>query len=193
MSDVLTGNLEVGKTKSGWKPYLEVPVAKDKTQRLNVQKGWLSTELAALLDEAPEQLRNKAVEYRLIDGKPQQVWEPGKVWDRAPTGSRTNPKTSSAERPETSRQAANYFENPYNFVPAPPRDTSHPDLGDAPPVGHHRWHANHWSGRIKVELTTATPLLIPDLGRPLDAENGGHKVYGARVDESGLPYLPPPA
>ena len=80
------------------------------------------------------------------------------------------------------------FENPYNFVPAPPRLREHPTLGDALPAGHHRYLPDRWSGRIRVELTTVTPLLIPDQPT-LDAN--GHKTFGVRTDENGAPYLPP--
>lgn len=80
------------------------------------------------------------------------------------------------------------FENPYNFVPAPPRSREHPTLGDALPAGHHRYLPGLWSGRISVELTTVTPLLIPD--QPTVDANG-HKTFGVRTDEDGAPYLPP--
>lgn len=80
------------------------------------------------------------------------------------------------------------FENPYNFVPALPRDTGHPTLGDAAPAGHHRYHADRWSGRLSLTLTTVTPLLIPDQARE---ERSGHKIFGMRTDADGAPYLPP--
>ncbi len=80
------------------------------------------------------------------------------------------------------------FENPYNFVPAPPRCREHPTLGDALPAGHHRYLPGLWSGRISVELTTVTPLLIPDQ-QTVDAN--GHKTFGVRTDGNGAPYLPP--
>lgn len=84
------------------------------------------------------------------------------------------------------------FENPYNFIPAPPRDRDHPSLGDRPPSGHHRYQPGLWSGRIGLELTTVTPLLIPDLGRPYDPQRPEeHKIFGLRVDEQGVPVLPP--
>lgn len=80
------------------------------------------------------------------------------------------------------------FENPYNFVPAPPRDTTHPTLGDAEPAGHHRYQEKLWSGRISVQLTTVTPLLIPD--QPRIAANG-HQTFAIRTDEKDAPSLPP--
>ncbi len=79
------------------------------------------------------------------------------------------------------------FENPYNFVPAPPRDTSAAEFGDHKPTGHHRYHAGLWSGKINVKLTTVTPLLIPDQG----TTKNGHKIFGIRKNVNGEPYLPP--
>lgn len=79
------------------------------------------------------------------------------------------------------------FENPYNFVPAPPRNTAHAELGDHAPAGHHRYHPDHVSGTIDIELQTVTPLLIPDEGQ----EQNGHKTFGLRLDARGAPHLPP--
>lgn len=80
------------------------------------------------------------------------------------------------------------FENPYNFVPAPPRDAGDRDLGDSiGELGHHAFLPGRISGRLRVKLSTVTPLLIPDKG----CEENGHKRYGLRVDEHGAPVLPP--
>jgi CRISPR-associated protein (TIGR03986 family) len=95
---------------------------------------------------------------------------------------------AKASAPPASLHFPEKFENPYNFVPAPPRVTGHPTLGDAQPAGHHRYQAPLWSGRISVQLTTVTPLLIP--GQPQVAENG-HQTFGIRSDEAGAPSLPP--
>lgn len=81
----------------------------------------------------------------------------------------------------------NTFENPYNFVPAPPRRTDHAELGDHAPAGHHRYHPDLVSGTIDIEIETVTPLLIPDEGR----EQNGHKTFGIRLDARGAPILPP--
>jgi CRISPR-associated protein (TIGR03986 family) len=56
------------------------------------------------------------------------------------------------------------FHNPYNFIPALPRGDGGllmpPGLRDGEPVGHHRWHEDHYSGRISVTITVRTPLLL---------------------------------
>lgn len=79
------------------------------------------------------------------------------------------------------------FENPYNFVPAPPRNTTHPELGDHGPVGHHRYHPGFVSGTVDIEIETITPLLIPDEGQE-DANR--HRRFGLRLDHEGAPVLP---
>jgi CRISPR-associated protein (TIGR03986 family) len=93
----------------------------------------------------------------------------------------------------------NYFHNPYNFVPAlsrdhlPKFDPAEPkrELGDAPPIGHGRYHKDYWSGRIAVKLTTVTPLLIPDASLEETDSNTDHKTYPVRRGADGKPYLPP--
>jgi CRISPR-associated protein (TIGR03986 family) len=82
------------------------------------------------------------------------------------------------------------FHNPYNFVPALPRDSVQGELGDREPVGHHAYLDNYWSGTIVVNLTTKTPLLIPDALNPKDENEKGHKTYDLRMLDD-LPYLPP--
>jgi len=79
------------------------------------------------------------------------------------------------------------FHNPYNFVPALPRDFVSGCLGDGEPVGHHAYLEDRWSGTISVKLITKTPLLIPDAST---AENeDGHKTYDLRMlgDQPDLP------
>lgn len=88
------------------------------------------------------------------------------------------------------RQMNSYFHNPYNFIPALPRNIDHPDLGDHTPASHDRYHSELWSGRIKVKLTTHTPLLIPDASKATENKDSKHKTYPTRVDAHGDPYLP---
>jgi len=86
------------------------------------------------------------------------------------------------------------FHNPYNFVPALPRNTEsvqNSELGDHSPCSHGFYHNERWSGRIFVTLTTATPLLIPDAANASEVEGtNGHKCYPLRL-ANGKPYLPP--
>ncbi len=91
------------------------------------------------------------------------------------------------------------FHNPYNFLPAPPRNTNHPELGDHEPAGHHRHHAGLVSGVIRVRMTLKTPLLLPDASKsheykednPALGIKKGHKRFPVRVDADDKPLMPP--
>ncbi len=90
------------------------------------------------------------------------------------------------------------FHNPYNFVPAPPRKPDHAELGDHAPAGHHRYLEDRYSGRLTVELTTETPLLLPDTARLQEEKDGtaaGHKTFPVLCDPRcpQKPYLSPTA
>jgi RAMP superfamily len=109
-----------------------------------------------------------------------------------------NPDRSRAARPHRrnrSRRPLSDFVNPYNFLPAVPRDKVPPDseFRDRAPVGHDHLRADHFTGTIRVTLTTVTPLLIPDAAQA--SENGdGHKTFPVRLGSDGkTPYLAPTA
>jgi CRISPR-associated protein (TIGR03986 family) len=82
------------------------------------------------------------------------------------------------------------FHNPYNFVPALPRDESKTDFDDAVPKGHATYLQSHWSGTIAVNLSVKTPLLIHDASAA-QVEDNGHKIIPMRLDPHGFPYLAP--
>ena len=82
------------------------------------------------------------------------------------------------------------FHNPYNFIPSPPRNTDHSELGDREPAGHGSYRKDHWSGRIAVQVRTVTPLLIPDASREQEDCNQ-HKIQPIREGPEGTPILPP--
>lgn len=86
------------------------------------------------------------------------------------------------------------FHNPYNFIPAPPRNPEDPELGDCKPSGHDRYQPDLWTGHIAVRLVTQTPLLIPDAGKFRlleDDRKRDHKIFPIRLDSQNRPYLPP--
>ncbi|WP_448604650.1 TIGR03986 family type III CRISPR-associated RAMP protein [Thermoleptolyngbya sp.] len=83
-----------------------------------------------------------------------------------------------------------FFHNPYNFVPAVPRQDVKGELSDRPPRGHSQYLDDLWSGRIHVKLATATPLLIPDASQAEKWQYSEHKTYPLRLVK-GMPYLPP--
>ena len=97
--------------------------------------------------------------------------------------------TPAAYRRTENKDVQRNFHNPYNFVPAIPPKKDGP-LGQKKPVGHHKYHAEHWNGRIDIEIETVTPLLIPDAANERELDNG-HKIFPVRVDADGRPLLAP--
>jgi CRISPR-associated protein (TIGR03986 family) len=80
------------------------------------------------------------------------------------------------------------FHNPYNFVPAVPRQNETlGELGDHEPSGHDRFHAELLSGKLCVKMTVETPLLLPDTAKVEVQETDsnyakkGHKTFPVRV------------
>jgi CRISPR-associated protein (TIGR03986 family) len=82
------------------------------------------------------------------------------------------------------------FLNPYTFIPAFPRTDLPEPLRDGPPPSRDRLHADRWSGRIEVTLTTETPLLLPDTARARQTADGAadHQVFPVRLRD-GRPHL----
>lgn len=154
----------------------------------------LLTAIAAVIEEGR---RSWEVEFDLNDQQIFRLRERGQNWDREEVTvvniipERVRPKdTPKTVNPQN-------FHNPYNFVPALPRnklpkfnpDEPKRELGDAPPIGHGRYFEHYWSGRISVKLTTVTPLLIPDAAEMTEDHNG-HRTYPMRLGADGKPYLP---
>lgn len=137
-----------------------------------------------------EKLASWDVEFELDDTQILRLREQGQAWDREET--QVVEMIPDRVRPEDNPKTVNaqFFHNPYNFVPALPRDRVTGELGDRKPVGHGRYLPDYWSGRIAVKLTTVTPLLIPDASKMTTAQND-HKTYPVRLGADGKPYLPP--
>ncbi|MGH3935358.1 MAG: TIGR03986 family type III CRISPR-associated RAMP protein [Pseudonocardiaceae bacterium] len=72
------------------------------------------------------------------------------------------------------------FFNPYAFVPPWPRRGEVPALRDMPPERLGRLHEGRWSGRLRLRITTATPILITEQSRDAQglAERGTRTVAG---------------
>ena len=79
---------------------------------------------------------------------------------------RASPRHQQQENIARRKGGQAAFHNPYNFVPAPPRQTNHSELGDHEPAGHHVYHADRFSGVIRVRMTLVTPMLLPDASHP---------------------------
>ncbi len=145
------------------------------------------------------------VTFELVGGQPQNiristlpVQSSKSPRDERPHGSSRPRPQNQPLRPETMRRRGD-FHNPYNFIPAIPRDAVIGDLGDDEPVGHHTYHPNRFSGVIRVRMTAHTPLLLPDAARMVEYDQDQpalgikreHKSYPVRVDVEGKPYIPP--
>lgn len=104
-------------------------------------------------------------------------------------GPRPIAQAGGGGRPAARREPGD-FHNPYNFVPALPRDGVRGELGDRKPTGGQAYHPNRISGVIRVRLTAKTPLLLPDAARAVDVGKD-HKSFPVRVDDAGNPYIPP--
>lgn len=135
--------------------------AKGKEVSFNIKETELSAPILEKKKKTIAQLNGLEVEFEEVGGQAKQVREKGKTFGNSSSGD---------------------FHNPYNFVPAPPRNTEEiqkSELGDRTPVGHSSYLDNYWSGKISVTLTTVTPLLIPDAA---NATGDEHKTYPIRFD-----------
>ncbi|MEM1369690.1 MAG: RAMP superfamily CRISPR-associated protein, partial [Cyanobacteria bacterium P01_H01_bin.15] len=123
------------------------------------------------------------IEFEVVDDRVLKLRELGQPWDRA-EAQETNRSTGGPQsRPDET------FHNPYNFVPALPREQITGELGDGHPVGHGRYHLERWTGRIGVQLKVMTPLLIPDAAEMSEDMATNHKTFPVRVGSDGKPYL----
>jgi len=107
-----------------------------------------------------------------------------------PERTTARPEPRDARPPAGTPTGGDRFINPYNFVPVPPRPSAGPlaDAGAGAPGGHDRYLPEAWSGRLEVELTTVTPLLLVDGARASGAE-GEHRRDPVRLDGQGRPLL----
>jgi CRISPR-associated protein (TIGR03986 family) len=178
----------------GKKKTLQVTFTNKNGKPVSMQATDLSASLTQLKESKLNELDGLEVELEEVQGQPKQIRKPGEKWEMAtPRADRhqTRPGPNQGQNRREAPTRPGDFHNPYNFIPAPPRPTDHGDLGDHHPVGHGVYHADRWSGRIAVKLTTITPLLIPDAANAISDERTDHKTYPLRVDAAGNPYLPP--
>lgn len=190
---------------------------KGKAVEMAVPDAELSGPLASLKTDpgAIGQLDGREVELDEAAGQPKKIRELGQPWSRPvapsplptpqrPGGGDRDPKhrkQPTPQRPDrlSSPAPAADFHNPYNFIPAIPRDRVTGELGDLPPAGHERYQEGRFSGVISVRLTTQSPLLLPDAAAtveydgedPAQGISKGHKSFPVRIDADGRPYLAP--
>lgn len=98
--------------------------------------------------------------------------------DKRAEQARSQQSTAVIRERKTHRPPA--FHNPYNFIPAPPRDTASAGLGDCKPISHSSYDQQSWSGQLKLQLITQTPLLIPDAAKAIMVNRQGHQSFPLR-------------
>jgi len=148
----------------------------------------------------------KDVEFDLVGGQPKKVRDVGGTFvpprDAPAAAGRGGQRDRGRSRPhrragqaqaggrqvETPAPVLPCFHNPYNFVAAPPRNTTDPDLGDHPSIDQDHFDAECYTGRIQVRMTARTPLLVPDTDNVREAN--GHKSYSLRCGVDGKPLIP---
>ncbi len=185
--------------RKGKPPRVQVRIG---TAMFNPARGEISQ---SVLDRLTE-LAGSEVEFERVGGQPKKIREvngsfvqpqrdtSGGRGDRVRSsrGGRSQPRRAQDRRERKDRDMGRRrpdFHNPYNFVPAPPRNTSDPDLGDQCPVDQDAFLADRFSGSIRVRMTSKTPLLVPDTERAQQSANG-HKTFPLRVDADGKPLIP---
>ncbi len=162
-------------------------------------------------DQLAASLQNRTedeieVDLEVVSGKPVRIRPVGEPFAASPPP----PPVRSSQQPRGSQQRGQQgsvpqgqrqpqqrlaavrgaFHNPYNFVPAPPRKTDHPELRDHDPIGHQVLHPDRFTGVIRVKMTVKTPLLVPDSANVVDCPND-HKSFPVRINAEGRPYIPP--
>ncbi|HEY9869026.1 MAG TPA: TIGR03986 family CRISPR-associated RAMP protein [Candidatus Obscuribacterales bacterium] len=170
------GELVVQATGKGKPPRVQIRVGKSV---FTPAQGEISQ---TVLDRLKE-LAGKEVEFERVGGQPKKVREVGGTF----VDSRPTPQ-AAADQHQPSQPSPD-FHNPYNFVPAPPRNTSDPDLGDHAPPHQDCFDAGRYSGTIRVVMTAITPLLVPDTEKVQESPDG-HKTYHLRLDSQGRPSIP---
>ncbi len=182
---------------------IEVTTKKGGTAKLSPRHGEISQ---SVLDRLAD-LAGKEVEFERVEGLPKEVREVGGrfISPQQQDGSadrgrpHRNHRGSGGQRSRRQQhqdrvgreppQGRPDFHNPYNFVPAPPRNIGDPDLGDHPPVCQDAFLPDRYSGFIRVKMIAKTPLLVPDTERAEEDENG-HKTFPLRVGADGKPLIP---
>ncbi len=185
MKQLSRGRLRVKKRKT--KADMVLIVVENKT--LSPSQKELSANLKA--DDGCE------VEFELVKGQPTKVRPAGQPFE-PPDGARQSQRRGAPEGRSRRRAEAESpskvpvqgdFRNPYNFIPAPPRNPTDASLGDVQPVDQDRFLPERYTGVIRVRMTANTPLLLPD-PEGVSENQDGHKTYPLRVDSKGLPAVP---
>ncbi|RAL20665.1 TIGR03986 family CRISPR-associated RAMP protein [Lujinxingia litoralis] len=176
---------------------IEFVSKKGKTVLANAAQDQLSHTLRTRLNE----LDGQEVEFERVGGQPKRIREVGGAFVTAYAsgdsngGGRGKPRRSTRSQRHSGSDSqkrnikTRHFHNPYNFVPAPPRDTLDPELGDHPPVSQDSFEPALYTGRIGIRLVAKTPLLVPDIENAQESPNG-HKTFPLLLSTDGKPSIP---
>lgn len=164
------------------------PQIKVGEKTFNPAQGELSSSISAKLKE----LSGAEIEFEWEAGQPKRIREAGSQFMPeqavAAPASRTGASDQmNVRHRETARRGD--FHNPYNFIPALPRKTDDPDLGDHKPIAQDQLHPDRITGRIRVNMEVVTPLLVPDPATCREDETG-HKTFAPLLDNNNKPCLP---
>jgi len=159
------------------------------------------SEISSSILENLKKFVGQEIEFEMIGGQPKKIRPLGEefvksskplVGNKTSSFSRSGFKSRSPKKEKEQErkcyEMGQHFYNPYNFVPAPPRNTEDPDLGDGLPPQQDQFEHDRYSGRIRVRLEVITPLIIPDPEGAI--ENNGHKIYPVLLDKEMRPYIP---
>ncbi len=156
-------------------------------------------ELSESIRERLKEFNGVEIEFEMEKGQPKRIRPVGSAFvsaDRSAVSQArsTPPERRGASNPQRALEQNPHgmvpsFHNPYNFIPAPPRNMSDPDLGDHKPVWQDRFYADRITGRIRVQMEAATPLLVPDPYTCREDETD-HKTFRLLLDPEGKPLIP---
>ena len=134
-------------------------------------------------------LPDKTVETEISfehDNTPQKkatkVRPKGEEWKIQNAPIKIETEVKIPKQAEGNAMPAGDFHNPYNFIPAVPRDQVTNGLGDHAPVGHDRFHHDKLTGNLSVTMTVETPLLVLDTTW-YDEDNNDHKTFDVLLED----------
>lgn len=186
---------------------LVVKVAKNKVPIIQVEiHGKLFNpaggEVSQTVLDRLTEFDGKEVEFEQVGGQPKRIREIGGSFILPRQGTHAHERdggrgmasrgvsTQSQGRPQQIPSGTRpNFHNPYNFVPAPPRNTADPELGDQSQIDQSTFHPDRYSGWVRVRMIAKTPLLVPNTEQVREDTNG-HKAYPLRVGSDGKPLIP---
>ncbi|MBL8149239.1 MAG: TIGR03986 family CRISPR-associated RAMP protein [Blastocatellia bacterium] len=182
----IKGKLVFQNTKNGKARRIVFPTKNGMSQPTNIGQGQLAESLQNREEEEIE------VDLELETGVPKRIRPNGEPWmtakdvNRSQTSNKTDVKQQNGN--DAGKSISKDFHNPYNFIPALPRNSIKGELGNRSPIGHSRYADDYYSGKVRIELTVETPLLIQDAAN--SSNENDHKIFPVRVDGQGKPYLP---